>query len=135
MAGLLHDVGKLALAAALPQEYQAALAQAVASGIAPLQAEQSTLGAAHPQAGAYLLGLWGLPRPVVEAVAAHHAPMPHPVPAFSAAIAVQAANALVHELHGQESTLGSDGPIPAWRTLCEQVLKRGFPYDRYDPVC
>jgi HD-like signal output (HDOD) protein len=32
------------------------------------------VGATHAQVGAYLLGLWGLPYPVVEAVALHHTP-------------------------------------------------------------
>jgi HD-like signal output (HDOD) protein len=32
------------------------------------------LGATHAEAGAYLLGLWGLPFPLVEAVAYHHTP-------------------------------------------------------------
>jgi HD-like signal output (HDOD) protein len=143
MAGLLHDVGKLALAAILPHQYQAALAQAASPGLSLLQAEQAAMGAAHPQAGAYLLGLWGLPRPVVEAVAGHHLPQQHPAPVFNAAITVYAANALAHELHGSGSTLdqtclarlGLDGHIPAWRNLCEQVLKRGFPYDRHDSLC
>jgi hypothetical protein len=32
------------------------------------------LGASHAEVGAYLLGLWGLPYPIVEAVARHHTP-------------------------------------------------------------
>jgi len=41
----------------------------------PLQeAEARILGASHAQLGAYLLGLWGLPAALVEAVAFHHAP-------------------------------------------------------------
>ena len=32
------------------------------------------MGASHAEVGAYLLGLWGLPYPVIEAVAHHHAP-------------------------------------------------------------
>ena len=28
----------------------------------------------HAEIGAYLLGLWGLPHPIVDAVAHHHAP-------------------------------------------------------------
>jgi hypothetical protein len=38
------------------------------------EAETRVLGASHAEVGAYLLGLWGLPYPIVEAVARHHTP-------------------------------------------------------------
>ncbi len=38
------------------------------------RAERQTFGVSHAEAGAYLLGQWGLPQPVVEAVAHHHIP-------------------------------------------------------------
>jgi HD-like signal output (HDOD) protein len=37
------------------------------------EVERERLGTTHAEVGAYLLGLWGLPLPVVEAVAYHHA--------------------------------------------------------------
>lgn len=37
-------------------------------------AEIEVIGASHAEIGAYLLGIWGLPYPVVEAVAHHHQP-------------------------------------------------------------
>ena len=37
-------------------------------------AEGRVIGASHAEVGAYLLGLWGLPYGVIEAVAYHHAP-------------------------------------------------------------
>ena len=39
------------------------------------EAERAVLGASHAEIGAYLLGLWGFPNAVVEAVAHHHAPL------------------------------------------------------------
>ncbi len=38
------------------------------------EVEERRLGASHAQLGAYLLGIWGLPYPVIEAVAYHHKP-------------------------------------------------------------
>jgi hypothetical protein len=38
------------------------------------EAEYTAMGASHAELGAYLLGLWGLPGNVVEAVAFHHNP-------------------------------------------------------------
>jgi HD-like signal output (HDOD) protein len=37
-------------------------------------AEQAILGMTHAEIGAYLLGLWGMPYPVIEAVCYHHHP-------------------------------------------------------------
>ncbi len=50
---------------------------------------------AHAAAGAYLLGLWGLPMPIVEAVAYHHCPGLAPETTFGVAGAVHLACALV----------------------------------------
>jgi HD-like signal output (HDOD) protein len=36
------------------------------------ECEKQIIGATHAEIGAYLLGLWGLPYPIVEAVAMHH---------------------------------------------------------------
>ena len=58
-AGLLSDVGLLLLAAKAPEL---------------LQRDEAELDFTHGAAGAYLLGLWGLPLGVVEAVAFHHEP-------------------------------------------------------------
>jgi HD-like signal output (HDOD) protein len=32
------------------------------------------MGASHAEVGAYLLGIWGFPYPIIEAVAHHHQP-------------------------------------------------------------
>ncbi len=57
MAGLLHDAGKLVLAANLPEQYAEALARAADSQGPPWQAERDVVGAGHAEVGAYLLGL------------------------------------------------------------------------------
>jgi HD-like signal output (HDOD) protein/CheY-like chemotaxis protein len=71
-AGLLHDVGKLIFAMAMPDRYADVLREAHASGRPLYEVEKERLGATHAEAGAYLLALWGLPIPIVEAIAAHH---------------------------------------------------------------
>lgn len=72
-AGVLHDVGKLILATRLPRRYGAVLREA-ADGKGPLHAlELELIGATHASVGAVLLGSWGLPIEIVQAVAFHHA--------------------------------------------------------------
>lgn len=74
LAGLLHDIGYWVLGAELPVELARAVDMALQKRMPLESAETAVIGASHAQLGAYLLGLWGLPYPVVEAVAHHHAP-------------------------------------------------------------
>jgi HD-like signal output (HDOD) protein len=74
LAGLLHDIGYWILAQECPQDLDKAVKLAVSSGIPLHAAETRIMGASHAEVGAYLLGIWGLPYPVVEAVAHHHQP-------------------------------------------------------------
>lgn len=98
-AGMLHDVGQLMLADNLPEQFQQALGLAAQRGISLHEAEQEVFGASHAGAAAYLLGLWGLPAPIVEAVAFHHAPGRSDTREFGLLAAVHAADILEHELH------------------------------------
>jgi HD-like signal output (HDOD) protein/ActR/RegA family two-component response regulator len=73
LSGLLHDVGMLLLARQFGDEMQRAL-EAAAAGMPLAEAEKLYIGVDHGTAGAYLLGLWGLPYEIVEAVAHHDTP-------------------------------------------------------------
>jgi HD-like signal output (HDOD) protein len=78
-AATLADLGQLILATHLPEGFARALHRARTEQ-RPLHVVEAELpGAGHAEVGAYLLGLWGLPNTIVEAVAHHHAPMrvPH----------------------------------------------------------
>jgi HD-like signal output (HDOD) protein len=74
LAGLLHDIGYWILAQECPDDLGKAVELAVSTGIPLHAAENQILGASHAEIGAYLLGIWGLPYTVVEAVAHHHQP-------------------------------------------------------------
>jgi len=95
VAGLLHDVGKLVLASNYPDQYEEVGRQAQAKRVEWLVEEREAFGFDHADVGGYLLGLWGLPPPVVEAVAFHHFPTKSERTSFTALTAVHAANVLV----------------------------------------
>lgn len=97
MAGLLHDTGKLVFAAMLPEQYRGALELAAREKTGVFEAERRQIGASHAEVGAYLLGLWGFPYAVIEAVAYHHCPVQVPVQQFSVLTAVHVAEGLSHE--------------------------------------
>lgn len=78
LAGLIHDIGYWILIQECPDDLKRALALSHDEGIDSETAERRVIGAAHAEVGAYLLGLWGLPYSLIEAVAFHHSP--HSVP-------------------------------------------------------
>lgn len=72
-AGLLHDIGRFALAEAASARY--ANVPKHLRGEDLIKAENEHLGIAHPEAG-YLLALqWDLPRDIAEAIRLHHRPV------------------------------------------------------------
>lgn len=70
-AGIVHDIGELVIAYAMPAEYAEIEARIAATGLARAAAEREVLGTSHAEIGAYLLGLWGLPLSIISAVAQH----------------------------------------------------------------
>ena len=125
LGGMLHDIGRLLLAARLPDEFRCVVATARDGGREE-PAEREVLGVTHAEVGAYLIGLWGLPHPVVEAVAFHHDPARarHSTPCALTAVHVAAALAepgrreLAPELDaGYLDALGLPGSPEAWAAV------------------
>ncbi|MGH8256791.1 MAG: HDOD domain-containing protein, partial [Steroidobacteraceae bacterium] len=73
-AALLLDVGEAVLALSAPAQFERMAALARARDAAWHEVEPECFGVAHPEVGACLLGLWGLPLELIEAVAHHHCP-------------------------------------------------------------
>jgi HD-like signal output (HDOD) protein len=106
-AGLLHDVGRIVIASNLPDQYASVVAKARETHRLMHEEEVSQLGVSHAQVGAYLLGVWGMPAPLVEAVALHHVPTQAFTREFSLLTAVHVADVLVHEMEPRLDGLAS----------------------------
>lgn len=106
-AGLLHDAGKLIMMLNFPDQTRRATEAAAANRVLLSTAERDVFQCTHADVGGYLFALWGLPLPVVKAVAWHHAPLKEESRTFTATTAVHVADVLVHERDGE-----SEGGIP-----------------------
>ena len=100
VAGLLHDAGKFLLKIHCDDLFQHATGIAAERNVGTWIVEREVMNISHAGAAAYLFGLWGLPRGVVEAIAWHHTPARSGLNHFSAVTAVHAANALLHRRNG-----------------------------------
>lgn len=82
LGGLFSSVGLLLEAGYLPSRIEAAYSLAVEDEIALLEAERRLYGIGHPELGAYLLSMWGLPSDLVLlARCSNDLPeSPHPTP-------------------------------------------------------
>lgn len=69
---LVHDVGRVIMAMAVPTKYREVMERRRSTGSEVHLAEKTVFGVTHAEIGAYLLGVWGLPVAMVEAVAYHH---------------------------------------------------------------
>ncbi|MGD8529941.1 MAG: response regulator [Syntrophobacterales bacterium] len=136
-AGMLHDVGKLPLSAFAPERYNLIIKKVRETNRLLWEVENKEFGTSHAEAGAYLMGLWGMPEPVISAIAFHHRPSRMPEMSVSPLTAVHAANILEHEIIVYNpkyarpkwdmdylDRLGLSGRIPAWTELCRADLEQ-----------
>jgi HD-like signal output (HDOD) protein/CheY-like chemotaxis protein len=135
MAGLFHDIGKLVLITSLKDQCQQINELAEQEHLESWEAESRILGATHAEVGAYLMGLWGLQNPVIEAAALHHRlgdamPLsPRPL------TMVHFANVMEHHVNGsssQHAAMSVDGHLltlleelghkEEWSNICLKIL-------------
>jgi putative nucleotidyltransferase with HDIG domain len=134
-AGMLHDIGKLLLAANVPDAFKESIIKAREEETQLWEAESAVLGANHAELGACLLGIWGLPMPIIEAVALHHCPIQFLSKSFCPLTAVHAANVLEHEAQPDNqgllcppvdlnylTELSLAERMEHWRDLCMEKL-------------
>ncbi len=98
-AGLLHDIGKLAIAAFVADDAPSILLR-TRGGLPFVAAEQAVLGVDHGQVGGLVAEAWSLPAAAAAAALWHHAPGAAPEDAPQMLID------LVHVADGLAHTLG-----------------------------
>jgi signal transduction histidine kinase/HD-like signal output (HDOD) protein len=72
LAGILHDVGQIALVTALPRAYSQVLQQAQSAGSGLLEAERAMLGVDHAVLGRRLARRWGFSETLQSVIWLHH---------------------------------------------------------------
>jgi HD-like signal output (HDOD) protein len=136
-AALVHDIGKIVVAVVLPDRFTEIVRTVQATGRSFHTIEKELLGVTHAEIGAYLLGTWGLPFSIVEAVAYHHAPSSMGgLESCDVLAAVHVADALV-DVAGDSGVPITDkldmafleragfiANLPAWRALAEQAIRQ-----------
>lgn len=120
-AGLVHDMGKLILAANVPTMCSSIESIQRSKHLSQRDAELQVLGTTHAEVAACLLGMWGLPQPVLEAVAWHHCPLKSEDTGFSMLAAVHAANVFAHE-----TVAATPSEIPPERLDHDYLLRAGL---------
>lgn len=136
MTGLLHDLGKLILATNFQSIYRQILTEAQGSSRIMWDLEYQAFGTSHAEIGAYLMGLWRLETPIIEAIAFHHLPARSLNQKMGLLTAVHVGNALDHEdrIPPDQNTdlqwdaeyldrLGVTNRIPEWRQVCNELTE------------
>jgi len=118
-AGLLHDIGQLALATYYPSEFGAAIAFSKEHDCPMYEAERSVLGITHCEVGAWIAEHWHFSADVLAAIGKHHGP---PAPTGASADLtdiVHCADGIVYalDLGSADSALVPPLQASAWQRL------------------
>ncbi|KJE34643.1 response regulator [Thalassospira sp. HJ] len=137
--GMLSHTGSLILYAYRANEMAEVVKRVETEDIPIYVAERDQFGAAHPEIGAYLLGLWGFPSAMVQTVAYHHRPQDAPHSEMNALSAIYVAQHLAREVAIEERTgttpesridlkyldrLGKRDRLPVWRETARLVEQK-----------
>jgi HD-like signal output (HDOD) protein len=99
--------------------------------------EYKAFGTSHAEVGAYLMGLWSLETPIIEAIAFHHCPANSLSQNMGLLTAVHISNAIDHNGQPAENgntelkcdaqyleNLGITSRLPEWRQVCNALADR-----------
>ena len=116
-------IGALVLLHAAPPDYVRAMERARQLKGDTATAEREIFGVTHAEVGAYLLGLWGIPFPIVEAVAFHHRPNEVAPESRALVAAVHMASGVVEEMTDSDGAPPSDSDIESSARINVKFLR------------
>lgn len=138
-SALVRDIGKIVVAMSAPDRFAEVVSTVRNGGHAFHDVERRVLGFSHGEAGAYLLGLWGLPAVFLEVAAWHHEPGAIGIGGNSDVLAaVHVADSLIDTACTGELDLSTDrkldrdylarsghiADLAAWRSLAAEEIHR-----------
>ncbi len=126
LAALMHDIGYWVIMQEYPDKIDALFEMARQEHIPLYEAESRIIGSSHAAIGAYLLGLWGLPFNVIEAVAHHHTPTVVAPGTFDVLAALAVACALAREAAPQSPLYADTEPTQVDAAYWDAL---GAPFD------
>lgn len=129
IAGLLHDIGKLALCMFLPLEANLVFTTMEKSAISQYEAEMQCLEITHEEIGALAAERWGLPEMYRLPISKHHTPTEDVYEIDPLTAYVHIANVLAYE--------ADMGFAPAGEMNCADPLIVAFldiPDGQYEPI-
>jgi putative nucleotidyltransferase with HDIG domain len=122
-AGLMHDIGKVALFQQLPEAFEHCVARAAAEERSLRDIEREVLGADHAEIAAWFLESWNFPPRLAQPILHHHAP--------SRCRSAGAETAIVHVANSMVRAIGfgcgGDARIPEISTAAWELLQLDAP--------
>ena len=134
LAGIIHNIGLLALSVGSPKRLGEALSISRKQARVLHSVEEELYQVNHGHVGAYLLSLWGLPYHITEVVANHHTPTRLPADGFGLVQSLYVAQILASEVMDPDfdstaeldleylETLGVADRLDSWRALAREPL-------------
>ncbi|MBN2269923.1 MAG: HDOD domain-containing protein [Sedimentisphaerales bacterium] len=131
-AGLLHDIGKLALQDAMPKSFARLVEQAKSAQSSSLAVERRQLGADHTILGRRLAQKWRLPEEIALTVWLHHsdtAAIAQDMPLAAVAQIVQLADSIA-----RQSGIGQSGSYDSPESVEENAHALGVDIGRLEQI-
>ncbi len=115
LAGLVHDIGRLAFSI-MPAVFLERFYRLTDGGCAPVQVEVCLSGLCHGEVGAETLRQWRFPEPLIEAVRWHHRPEQSPLP-------------LASLIYLADFVVAAEEDLPSWIRLKAGCRQAGIPVE------
>jgi len=120
-AGLLHDIGKIALYHVASKEYEEVIRLVREENVEICEAEKRILKMNHATAGRFLAEKWELPEPIVQSIYQHHQHIE--VESFEDPVALTSAVVAVADDIARRQRIGFSGTPESFEPIAD-VLKR-----------